>query len=307
VTNEVRVLLTEHALNGESPIWCERRRRLFWVDLRKPSLHAFDPATGEDMAWEMPAWIGCYGLTNAGALVALRTGLFRFDFASGALDAVAPCPFDPRRFLFNDGRCDPRGRFLAGTMYLALQPGDQQPDAPKGTPLWRHRSDGAWEPITPDVQTSNGLAFSPDGRRMYHSDTAQKTVWVWDYDPDSGALDNRRVFVRVEDAPEQGGPDGANVDRDGFYWCAIFGAGALHRYDPDGRLERKVPLPVRYPTMPAFGGEDRATIFVTSAAWPIPPAERGRHPNEGGLLGLPAPVPGLAEPYVAAQQTQGEG
>jgi sugar lactone lactonase YvrE len=79
---------------------------------------------------------------------------------------MAPCPFDPRRFLFNDGRTDPRGRFMAGTMYLVLKPGDQQPDAPKGAPLWRYRGDGTREAITPDAQTSNGTAFSPDGRTL---------------------------------------------------------------------------------------------------------------------------------------------
>lgn len=300
MSGAAEIVLRAQALNGEAPVWCAARRRLFWVDLRAPSLHEFDPATGRDQAWEMPGWIGCYGLTERGALVALRNGLFHFMFETGALDFVAPCPFDSRRFLFNDGRTDPRGRFMAGTMYLPLKPGDQNPAAGQGTPLWRHTPGDGWEAVTPDVRVSNGLAFSPDGRRMYHADTPAKTVWVWDYDPETGAPANRRVFVHVADAPDHGGPDGANVDRDGFYWCAIFGAGVLHRYDPEGRLERVVRLPVRYPTMPAFGGPDLATLFVTSAAWPVPEAARPAG-DDGALLAMPAPVPGLPEPYVAGR------
>jgi sugar lactone lactonase YvrE len=200
-------------------------------------------------------------------------------------------------FVFNDGRCDPSGRLLIGTMYQPLSPGDQQPHQSQGTPLWRYVGDRRWRAVTPDVHTSNGLAWSPDRRTMYHSDTTARTIWAWDYDAASGTPSMRRVFVHMADAPDDGGPDGANVDRDGFYWCAVYGAGALRRYDPAGRLEREVKLPIRYPTMPAFGGDDLDTLYVTSPNWALSEEERRRRPNEGGLFALAAPVPGLAEPY----------
>jgi sugar lactone lactonase YvrE len=292
-----RLVLRAGALNGETPVWCAARRRLFWVDIRARALHLFDPATGRDQSWQMPAWIGCYGLTEHGAIVALRTGLFDFALDTGALTFVAPPPFDARRFVFNDGRCDPSGRLLIGTMYQPLSPGDQQPHQPQGTPLWRYGGDRRWRPVTPDVHTSNGLAWSPDRRTMYHSDTTARTIWARDYDAASGTPSKRRVFAHMADAPDDGGPDGANVDRDGFYWCAVYGAGALRRYDPAGRLEREVKLPIRYPTMPAFGGDDLDTLYVTSANWALSEEERRRRPDEGGLFALPAPVPGLAEPY----------
>jgi sugar lactone lactonase YvrE len=295
---DIRLVLRAGALNGETPVWCAARRRLFWVDIRARALHLFDPATGRDQSWQMPAWIGCYGLTEHGAIVALRTGLFDFALDTGALTFVAPPPFDARRFVFNDGRCDPSGRLLIGTMYQPLSPGDQQPHQPQGTPLWRYGGDRRWRPVTPDVHTSNGLAWSPDRRTMYHSDTTARTIWAWDYDAASGTPSKRRVFAHMADAPDDGGPDGANVDRDGFYWCAVYGAGALRRYDPAGRLEREVKLPIRYPTMPAFGGDDLDTLYVTSANWALSEEERRRRPDEGGLFALPAPVPGLAEPYV---------
>jgi sugar lactone lactonase YvrE len=287
---EVTRVLTAGALNGEGPSWCSERGRLFWIDVRAATLHLFDPATGQDECWAMPAWIGAYGLTEGGALVALRTGLYRFELATGALDFLAPSPCDPRRFFLNDGTCDPAGRFLVGAMYEPLAPGERQADAPRAAPLWRYDGAGGWEGLTDPVSVSNGLAWSPDGRTMYHADTKQRLIWAYDYDPPSGAVGGKRVFARVE---EGDGPDGAAVDRDGFYWCAVFGGGCLLRFDPAGRLERRVPVPARYPTMPAFGGADLGTVFVTSANNPLPPEERLRHPDEGALFAFPAPVPGL--------------
>lgn len=286
-------VLDARALNGESPTWCPERRRLFWVDMREPSLHEFDPATGRDESWVMPAWIGGYGLEAGGAVVALRTGLHRFDFETGALDHLAPPPCDSRRFLLNDGKCDPAGRFLVGPMYHPLAPGDRQPGAAPAAPLWRYDGGGRWTGVTEPVGTSNGLAWSPDGRTMYHADTQQRTIWTYDYDLATGAIAGKRVFARVEEGGQEGGPDGAAVDRDGFYWCAVFGGGCLLRFDPGGRLERRVAMPVQFPTMPAFGGERLDTVYVTSATWPLSEEDRRRRPEEGGLFAFAAPVPGL--------------
>ena len=284
-SSDITCVLHARALNGESPVWDDQRQRLFWVDIRKPALHCFDPRTGEDRSWQMPAWIGCIGLGAHDIAVALRTGLHEFDPDSGALRHLAPAPFDPRRFIFNDGGCDPAGRFVAGPMYVPLSP--QTPGAEAG-PLCRY--DDGWTTLTDPVSTSNGLAWSPDGRTMYHSDTEQHTIWGYDYDLASGTPSARRVFARLD--VQDGGPDGAAVDRDGFYWCAVFANGCLLRFDPSGQLERRVDLPVRYPTMPAFGGPGLNTIFVTSANWPLSPDKRAAT-QEGNLFALPAPVPGL--------------
>lgn len=126
---------------------------------------------------------------------------------------------------------------------------------------------------------------------MYHSDTARKTVWRYDYDTTTGSAENGRVFARVEDGS---GPDGAAVDSEGFYVCAAFGGGCVLRFDPDGRLERRIEMPARYVTMPAFGGPDLSTLFVTSATFPVPEPERASRPNEGALFELEAPARGLA-------------
>lgn len=287
---EIAIALAAGALNGESPQWDVERQKLFWVDVRAPALHAFDPATGRNETWEMPASIGCLALTGSGAIVALRTGLYAFDLADASLTPLAPAPFDPRRFIFNDGKCDRQGRFLAGPMFLPLKSPEDASPGPETLPLWRYES-GQWQALTPPVRTSNGLAWSPDGTVMYHADTRQRTIWAYDYDVATGMPENRRVFAALAEA--EGGPDGASVDRDGFYWCAVFGGSCLLRFDPAGRIERRVPLPIRYPTMPAFGGEDLSTLFVTSANWRLSAEERQGQPLEGALLTLAAPVPGL--------------
>lgn len=289
----ISIELQAGALNGESPRWSQRESKLYWVDTRTSCLHVFDPSSKQDVAYEMPSWIGCCVLSDGGAIVALRTGLYQFHLGDGSLHQIAPAPYDVRRFLFNDGCCDPAGRFLVGEMYLPLAPHDQKEEAPKTAPLFRYSPHGSWIDLARPAKTSNGHAWSPDGRTMYQADTAKKTIYAFDYEVESGSVSNERVFATVETRADGHGPDGAAVDRDGFYLAAVFGEGCLLRFDPDGRLERRIELPVQYPTMPAFGGDDLSTIYVTSATWKIEHDARPSRPLEGSLLSLPAPVPGL--------------
>jgi len=289
------------AINGEGPQWDDLRNRLWWVDMRGPSLRAFEPAGCRSVSWQMPAWIGCFGLLRDGRIVcALRTGLALFDPEDGSLRSLAGAPYDQRRFCFNDGGCDRDGHFLVGPMLHPLA-GDVASDgAASEAPLWRASDDAlALSPLAlPPVRTANGLAFSPDGSTLYHADTPKKTIWACDYDAASGAVANRRVFARVDEGGDAGGPDGAAVDRDGFYVCAVFGGGCLLRFDPAGKLERRIALPVRYPTMPAFGDTDLATLYVTSASFPHRSGKTDRNPAAGGLFALPAPAPGLPTSYM---------
>ena len=293
ITSGVKTELQSRALNGESPRWSVEKQELYWVDTREPALHAYDPSTGEDRAWEMPSWIGCQVLSEAGAIVALRTGLYSFREADGSLYQIGAPPYDIRRFIFNDGGCDPRGRFLVGEMYLPMKPGDEKDQAPDAAPLFRYVANGTWVDMAASTKTSNGLAWSPDGKTMYQSDTASGTIFAFDYDVITGQAAHRRVFATVERRSSDHGPDGAAVDRDGYYTSAIYGEGCLMRFDPDGKLERRIEMPVQYPTMPAYGGNDLSTLFVTSASWQIEPDDRAGRPLEGGLFSLSMPVPGL--------------
>lgn len=290
-TMPIRTELDARALNGESPRWRREDGRLYWVDTLAPSFHAYDPVAHVDRAWELPSWVGCHVLAPDGALLALRTGLFEFQFGTGAIRQVGIAPYDCRRFTFNDGGCDPLGRFLVGEMYMPLGP-DIEGEAPDSAPLYR-LAGTTWVDMAAPTKTSNGLAWSPDGRTMYRSDTASKVVYAFDYDVAHGQASHRRVFASVETRDDKHGPDGAVVDEHGFYLCAVFGEGCLLRFDPDGVLERRIAMPVQYPTMPAFGGADLSTVFVTSSSYMIDADDRASRPLEGGLFSFEAPVKGL--------------
>jgi sugar lactone lactonase YvrE len=307
---DVERVLDVKALNGESPAWSETSNELIWVDIRKPAIHAFNPKTMTDRLWELPSWIGCMALTKdgaaTGAVMALRTGFYHIDFATGTLHLLATAPFDQRRFIFNDGKCDRRGRFFAGTMFVPLAPAEHAKNEGTKRPLYRYEGantarEEVWKPVTDPVGTANGLAWSPDGQLMYHADTERKTIWVYDYDEEAGLPHNKRIFAEIGHG--ESGPDGATVDAEGFYWCALFSGGEVLRFDPAGKLERRVAMPTRYPTMPCLGGENMKTMFVTSASWPLPEAKRGKTPD-GDLYAFEAPAPGLAASYFKEKATK---
>ncbi len=285
-------VLRRASITGEGPVWCEREARLYWVDVQQPALHCFDPASGEDREWVMPAWIGSFALGGGAmagrALVALRTGLHILEFATGGITPHVPTPYDSRRFLLNEGKCDRAGRFWIGGMYHPLPPIVEGPGIDEQAPLYR-LDPGGLTAVSPPVSLSNGLAWSPDDRTMYHSDTNQGTVFAWDFDAADGAVENRRVFVKFDEK----GPDGAAVDRDGFYWVAMNGGGRIVRCDPSGRIEREIPMPVRYPTMCTFGGPDFRTLYVTSATWALSDLEKPRDPLAGSLFAFEAPAAGF--------------
>ena len=285
-----QLVLRRPSITGESPVWCERTQRLYWVDVQQPALHRLNPTTGLDEAWIMPAWIGCLalGAADGTVLVGLRTGAYRFDLTNGALTLVAPAPYDPRRFFLNDGKCDRSGRFWVGPMRHSLLPLVGDPGAAKG-PLWCLDGDRLIATGKP-AALSNGLAWSPDGKTMYHSHTETGEINAWDYDPATGTMQRGRLFARVDGPP---GPDGAEVDRDGFYWSAINGQGRILRFDPDGKLERELRVPFTFPTMVAFGGPELRTLFVTSGRWAIADKDAADHPLDGSIIAIEAPVPGL--------------
>jgi sugar lactone lactonase YvrE len=266
---------------GESPVWLAAERALAFVDVTGRRLHRFDPATGVHRADPVDEDVGCIAPARGGGFIAgLRSGLWRLDAAGGKQSLLAANPEDTAASRFNDGKVDPAGRYLAGTV--------DEPKAGGRAGLYRLDRRGLAR-IADGLLTSNGLAFSPDGRTLYHSDTPRFVVWRYDYDPATGEAENRREFVRFEPtAGDRGRPDGAAVDADGCYWTALYEGGRIHRYDPDGRLMSSHPLPARKPTMPAFGGPGLATLFVTTAR------DEGR--EGGGLYALDPGVPGLAIP-----------
>lgn len=303
---------------GESPFWHPEERTLYWVDIPGRVLRRARAATGAQERWAMPSEPGCIApLRGGGLVIALREGLFLARAWGGALEPLAPAPYDPATTRFNDGRADAEGRLWVGTIY---EPRDKAEAA-----LYRYDPQSRSEPgaeacaagltrMAGGATTGNGLAFSPDGRTLYWSDTPGHVIRAWDRDPASGAIAAAREFRRfpakpagwtpsgdpAQDAATYGGrPDGAAVDALGHYWVSLFEGGRLLRLAPDGSVAGDWPLPVRCPTMPCFGGEDGRTLYLTTARQGRSPAELAACPLSGHVLQTRVEVPGLPVNFVA--------
>jgi len=278
------LVLDARALLGECPVWSAEEQVLYWVDINAPALNRFDPATGRNAPMPMPTAIGCFAIRRGGGfVVALRDGLW-FARRDGSLERrIAGAPYDPAHHRFNDGRCDPRGRFLAGTL-------NERRDGNTAA-LYRLDADLTLTRILDGMMTSNGLAFSPDGGTMYHADTPTRSVFAYDYDLASGTPSRPRVLARWTGETER--PDGAAVDAEGCYWTAFYRGGRVLRVAPTGETLRDLAVPARCPTMCAFGGPDWKTLYVTSARAGRDSAELARYPHSGGLFALEVDVPGL--------------
>lgn len=272
---------------GEGPVWDPVEQVLYWVNIKAREIHRFDPATGKDTFWKTPADVGSIGLREGGGMVvALTTGFFFFDPATEKFTAIAEPEPDFPENRFNDGKTDRQGRFWAGSLY--------DPDESKATgALWRLATDLACTKMVENIFASNGLAFSPDSKVMYYADSRQRKVWAWDFDADDGAIFNRRVFIELKAG--EGGPDGAAVDDDGFYWLTQPPASLLVRYDPKGRADRVIEMPVSQPTCCAFGGADMGTLFITSAKYKLPREKLEKQPLAGNLFALRPGVKGPAD------------
>jgi sugar lactone lactonase YvrE len=282
------VALDVRAELGECPIWDGEEQALFFVDIKGRALHRFRPATGEHAVMAMPEEIGCIGLLKGGGFVAgFRSGLWLLDTQGRRESKLADNPEDHRTSRFNDGRVDPAGRFLAGTI-------DEPKDGGRAH-LYRYDRRGL-ATLARGLLTSNGVAFSPDGRTLYHSDTPTFTVWRYAYDPANGQATDKTLFVRLQPSEtDRGRPDGAAVDAEGCYWTALFEGGRIQRYAPDGRLLAEYPVPALCPTMVCFGGADLKTLYVTSARNGRSEAELEAFPHSGSLFSMRVDVPGLPE------------
>ncbi|SFF98985.1 gluconolactonase [Novosphingobium sp. CF614] len=258
---EIKHVLDIKAELAESPSWSVEQQALYWVDIENKTFNRFDPGTGRNERWPVPATPGCFNFREGGgAVLATNEGFFDFDFTTNRFEKICDAPFDSAEFRFNDGKADRQGRLWAGTIRLAFKI-----DGPPEGTFYRYEA-GKVVPVIPDVMVPNGTAFSPDGRTMYRSDWRPegRIVLQYDYDAATGTPSNERLFATM---PEGFGiPDGATVDTDGFYWAAIpYGdKGRVARFAPDGRLDLHFEMPVLGPTMVAFGGKDMSTLFITS-------------------------------------------
>jgi L-arabinonolactonase len=267
---------------GESPCWDDDAQALCWIDALAGTLWRLTPATRELERHALPPPVGCIAPCRSQAVVvALRNSFARYDLREHVLEVLAYLPVDHPDVRLNDGKCDPAGNFLAGTMHMNRQPGERVLGG-----LFRLRPDCSVETLADDIGFANGPCFSPDGRTLYLADSLERTVWAYDYDP-TGPLRNKRRFIDTH--RYDSGPDGATVDEEGFYWTVLTRASKLARFSPMGELERLVDLPATYPTSLCFGGPRFDRMYVTS----ISKSARleGVKPDDGAVFlveGLPA-------------------
>ena len=247
---------------GESPLWDVEDGVLYWVDgtgrrVGNPSIWRLDPRTGDKRSWSLDHDVGAIALRQGGgAVLALDDGFYFFDFDSGQLELIEKIEEDEPRTRLNDGKVDRRGRFLAGGM------DDREELTICG--LWRLDPDRSTTRIDDGIICSNGPCWSPDDRTFYFADTFQQIMWAYDYDIESGTVSNKRDFA--SSAGDPGFYDGSTVDEEGCVWNAMVIGGELIRYDPDGRVERRIGMPVRNITSVMFGGPELDEIYVTSMA-----------------------------------------
>ena len=270
---------------GEGTLWDPAAQVLWWVDIWGNAIHRYDPATGQDDVFPTPVHVGCLGLrAQGGMVVALADGFFFWDPPTGRFTKIVDPPDRHPHCRFNDGKPDRQGRFWSGTVFED----PPRPSEPKGA-LYRLDPDLTCHRMVEGIGSSNGLAFSPDGRTLYFADAVARLVWAWDMDPGSGAIDRRRIFLDLRDDP--GCPDGATVDAEGCYWTTLPESGRIARYDPQGRKMREIALPTAIPTCCEFGGPDLDVLYVTTAK--LRKLEGGL---AGGLFALDVGVKGLTLP-----------
>jgi sugar lactone lactonase YvrE len=276
---------------GECPLWDVDHAVLYWIDIPGKAVHRLHPASSVHASWPMPSEPGCIALhENGGLIVALRNGMAHLDTVTGILRELLPPPYDVGTTRFNDGRCDSAGRLWVGTIF---EPRDRA-----GASLFCLEH-GQLRDLRHPVTTSNGVAFSCDGKTLYQSDTPAHRILAYDYDMASGQVGASRLFHQFsadKTSPTYGGrPDGAAVDAEDAYWCAMFEGGRLLRLSSEGEILSEIPLPVRCPTMLAFGGPDLRTLYITSARENRSAAELAQYPLSGHVLSMQVEIPGRRE------------
>ena len=275
------------AILGEGPVWSATEKALWFVDIKAPAIHRFDPATGAHKTWPAPARVGFVLPTTAGWMIAgLKTGLHKFNPDTGnfALLHVVE-PHTPNNRL-NDGFVDSAGYLWFGSM-------DDTEAEPSGA-LYQ-LTDGGCQRRDPGYVVSNGPAESPDGRVLYHTDTLAGIIYAFDRTRDG--LSNKRVFARF--GAGEGFPDGPIVDAEGCVWTGVFGGWGLRRYSPRGELLSSLRLPCSAVTKAAFAGDDLRTLYITTSHVSLDAEQRKQQPLAGGLFRVRVDVPGLPQGIVS--------
>jgi sugar lactone lactonase YvrE len=291
---EITCINDARAELGEGTLWDPVAGVLWWIDIYGPTIHCHDPATGTNRRWQAPEYLGCLGLRGSGGLVlTMASGFHFFDPATGAFSPIADPEADTPDTRFNDGKPDRFGNFWSGTMFEAPGKVPQRIGS-----LYRLDANRQLRRMLDGIGCSNGLAWSPDGRVMYFTDSHTHLVWAFDYDPEAGSIANRRVYLDLTDRGYI--VDGSTTDSDGNYWLTVPFRGKVLAFDPAGRQIAEIDMACDLPTCCEFGGPDLDTLFVTTARYRRSDADLAGQTAPGGLFAITGlGVTGLALPPYA--------
>jgi sugar lactone lactonase YvrE len=290
-TYEVKRIYDADNLIGESPLWHSTELALYWVDTRKARIQRLNSDGSVDV-WTTPNPINSIVFRRNGGLITAGPGGFsevtlRLDGRADMRQIYDPEPDKPGNRL-NDGKCDRRGRFWCGSR-------DANFELPDGA-LYKLDPDFRCSKMDEGFITSNGMAFSPDDRTLVFADSFGEVVYQYDLDLDAGTISNRRQFLTTTGLPWL--IDGATFDSEGYYWCALVFDGAVGRFDPLGRLDRLIRLPVLHPLMCNFGGDNLDILYVTTGNSFLSPEQRTQQPESGSLFAIYGlGVRGVPEPF----------
>lgn len=288
--SEVEHILAIQNKLGEGPVWSSEEQALYWVDIENNRFSRLVVAKGTYEVFDVGVRVGVLALRSSGGLVmATKDGFAFWEPHTQALRFIVDPEAEKPYTRFNDGAVDCQGRFWAGTMC-------EIPDRCKGPEgsLYRLDPDLSVHLMETGLTISNGIGWSPDNTIMYLTDTPLHTIYAYDFDPATGRIENRRPFISTLD--EAGFPDGLTVDSEGGIWSAHWGGWKVTRYDPTGKVEREIHLPVAYPTSCAFGGEHMDELYITSAWTALSEEQRPNQPYAGDLFRVKTGMKGLEQP-----------
>ncbi len=285
MAGQVELVVDARATLGEGALWDERAQRLYWVDILGLKLHVYDPATGENKTYHVGKRVSTVVLSESGkVLVTIEDGFAWFDLATSKLDIIVDPEADKPENRFNDGKCDPAGRFWAGTMHASAT-------VPEKGSLYRLDPDFSVHTMLTGVSISNGIVWTADHKTMYFNDTTPGTVTAFDFDNATGEISRPRVVIQVPES--MGAPDGMAIDSEGMLWIAHFFGGAVYRWNPHtGSVIDTVSLPASNPTACAFGGENLDELYITTARESVSEEQLTREPHAGGLFHVKTGVTG---------------
>jgi len=294
---KIDVAVTCDDIAGETPIWSQEEKAIYWIDVVTPRIHRFEPGNGSFKTISLHETIGAIGFRGPGKLVAaMRKGFYFVDFSSGKLEHIHdPEPTLPDNTL-NDGRVDRQGRFWSGSGWYGTDDVESEatrlPTEPTAA-LYRMDRDRSVHKILDGIKETNTICWSPDNKTMYIGDSGIGLISAYDFDAERGTIGNRRDFARTKTGDLF--HDGSAMDTDGYMWTAIFNGWCIRRYAPDGSIEREIELPVQRPTSCGFGGPNMSTLYVTTATWTLTDEQIRQQPLAGSLLSFETGVKGIPE------------